>query len=109
MSNRRQTKPLSRFNRPTEIGTILKSALRSKGIDKELDKYQFVLEWDQIVGREIAGKTTPEYLRGSTLVVKVSDSTWAQELSFQKDVIINRMNRRFGDTSKINDIRFVVE
>ena len=93
---------------PSEVGAVLQTALRAKGIDKDLDRYRFILEWDQIVGDEIAKRTCPECMRGSTLIVKVSDSTWAQELSFQKEVIIKRMNRICKDTAPVSDIRFVV-
>ena len=92
---------------PQPIQGTLNSALARAGIAKDLARYQFVLRWAEIVGEDIAARTKPEALRGDTLVVRVCDSAWAQELTFQKDVILNRLERFFGDDCP-RDLTFYV-
>ena len=90
------------------VNSILHSVIKDKKLVDGFARYQFVLRWKEIVGEEVAKRTAPECLRGSTLVIRVCNSVWAQELSFQKDEIINQL-KRFNDYGKeIDDIKFIV-
>ena len=93
---------------PQPVEGILKSVLKRTGIDKELARYRFVTDWEKIVGAQIAAVTQPEGFRGSTLVIRVSSSTWAQELSFTKDVLIKRLQRYLDEGVTLKDIHFYV-
>jgi len=99
--------PLTRRS-PRIVKGILKSVLKSHGLEKKLARYEFILQWKEIVGAEIAKRARPEYIRGDTLVVGVESSTWAQELSFQKDIILNRL-KRYSDFEGLVDIHFKVK
>ena len=94
--------------RPEKVSSILKAALKRKGIDKKIDKYKFVLYWKEIVGEEIASRTKPECIRGGSLVVKVSDATWANELSFRKSFILKRLAEYFDGQDVPTDVQFYV-
>lgn len=97
--------------KPQAAGKILSLALKRYGLDKEVAKYEFVLHWRAIMGASIADRTRPEAIQGSTLVVRVSNPQWAQELSFQKEIILKRLNRFLSDShamAQVNDVRFVV-
>ena len=98
----------SRTLPPDAINLVLKRALKRKGLDKDIARYQFVLHWEEIVGEEIAKRAVPECVRGDTLVVRVKDSAWAQELSFQKNVILKRLAHYSGKELKLNDVHFYV-
>ncbi|NDC38220.1 MAG: DUF721 domain-containing protein [Proteobacteria bacterium] len=96
---------------PQAAGKILSLALKRYGLDKEVAKYEFVLHWRSIMGALIADRTRPEAIQGSTLVVRVSNPQWAQELAFQKEIILGRLNRFLKDshaTAEVDDVRFVV-
>ena len=90
------------------IQNILSRALGKHGLDREIARYKFVLHWDEIVGEEIARRAKPDSIRGTTLMVKVSDSVWAQELSFQKEVILKRLKRFLSNGETVRDIQFFV-
>ena len=90
------------------VNSILHSVIKDKKLVDGFARYQFVLRWKEIVGEEIAKRTAPECLRGSTLVIRVCNSVWAQELSFQKSEILKQISR-FNDYGKeIDDIKFIV-
>lgn len=94
---------------PQKVNGVLRAALRRYGIDKDLARYQFVTHWNEIVGEDIAKRSKPECFRNGALIVRVSDSAWAQELSFRKDVILQRLRRFINDDEVVNDVMFYVD
>lgn len=93
---------------PAPILNVLTSALKTYGLDKEIARYDFVLHWKDIVGAEIFKRTKPECIRGKALVVRVSNSTWAQELSFHKDFILGRLKKYLKSDEIVDDVHFYV-
>ena len=97
-----------RKSKPVAAEAILKRALKKYGLDRDIARYHFVLKWEEIVGAEIARRSRPECIRGKSLFVRVADSMWAQELSFQKAVILHRLKKYVADGQQVEDIRFCV-
>jgi len=91
------------------INNVLHSALQQFNLVEGFQRYQFVARWSEIVGEEIAKRTKPDCLRGNTLVIRVCNSAWAQELSFQKDLILNRLQRYNDYGRKVTNITFFVD
>lgn len=87
---------------------VLEKALRKYGLEKKINRYKFVTMWPKIMGAAIAERTRPEFIRQETLHIRVADPAWAQELSFQKPVIIRRLQRFMQNEVKITDLRFFV-
>ena len=106
----KRTKPARRPRQKNLLGVdqVLTRTLAQYGIEEKLTRYRFVLHWDEIVGPEIAKRTRPECVRGDSLVVRVSDSAWAQELSFQKHVILSRLSKFLERGHVVRDIKFYV-
>ncbi|MCB0333551.1 MAG: DUF721 domain-containing protein [Bdellovibrionales bacterium] len=98
-----------RFAQPQVVQNILRSALKRRGLDQKIARYEFVLHWSEIVGAEIAKRAHPERIRGNTLVVRVSNAAWAQELSFQKSIILRRLKRFLENEDIVRDIVFQTE
>ena len=99
---------LSKNSLPSPVARVLQSALGKNGLDKKLARYRFVLHWDEIVGERIARLAQPECLRDGALIVRVNDSAWAQELSFQKRVILARLAKYVDPSDHITDVMFYV-
>lgn len=93
---------------PLAAEKVLALALKKYGIDKDIARYKFVLHWKEIVGEEIAKRTRPECIRKDALIVRVVNSSWAQELSFQKEVILARLKRFLSNDATVGDIQFYV-
>ncbi|MCC6955038.1 MAG: DUF721 domain-containing protein [Deltaproteobacteria bacterium] len=96
---------------PKQIGDILDSALqhglRHTGIGARRNDFDVFRNWKAIVGEEVAGVTEPEKLqRRTTLVVRVFDSAWLQELALQKEALLEKIRVASPD-STINELRFL--
>jgi predicted nucleic acid-binding Zn ribbon protein len=98
----------ARQRAPELVQGILKAVLKNKNLDKDLARYKFVTEWESIVGKQIAAVTRVEAFRGTTLVIRVADNMWAQELQFHKEPLVKRLQRHAGEDVAIEDIRFYV-
>ena len=94
---------------PVKAEDILRLALKKHHIDRELDRYRFVLHWREIVGEDVARRATPECFRDDILFVRVANSAWAQELEFQKGSILARLKGYLARGCEVKDIRFLVE
>lgn len=93
---------------PTVVGQVLSQALKNYGLEQDLARYQFVLHWKDIVGAEVAKRTKPETLRNGRLTIKVSDSAWAQELSFQAPLIIKQLQKHLSEGQLVKELFFRV-
>ncbi len=92
----------------TLVKGILAKALAYKGLDKKVERYEFILHWREIVGDKIADVTKPEYISRRALLVTVKHSAWAQELNFQKPVLLQKLARYLKKGDIVNDIIFRV-
>ena len=94
---------------PDSIKSILSAVLKKHGLETKLAKYDFVLHWPEIVGPEIAKRTKPLQIRNGILTVAVQNSIWAQELTFNKKMIIKKLVERAGEqNNSVKDIHFNV-
>jgi hypothetical protein len=92
----------------TRIKGILSKALAHKGLDKKIERYEFILHWQEIVGESLARISKPECIVNKALIVRVVHSTWAQELAFMKPVLIQKVIPYLKKGDMINDIVFRV-
>lgn len=75
--------------RPKTAAQIIDHKLGYGRLKTKRKEYEFFARWPQIVGPEIAAVTLPEkILRGSTLVVRVLDDAWTQELTLRSREIL---------------------
>ncbi len=59
------------------------------------------------MGKEIAQVAVPEKIvRGKVLVIRVIDSVWAQELSMQKQALLDKIFA-FGKGAVLEDLKFI--
>ncbi len=82
------------------------SMLRKFGIDNAVAQNKALNMWDEIVGDNVARNTKPDRVEHGVIIVKVSSPTWRQELYFQKNEIIEKINNTIGKRV-IRDIRFI--
>lgn len=91
--------------RPHKIGTVLRRTLRRMELDTRLEGYRVWHLWDDIVGEKIARRAQPERLRNQILFVKVSNSTWMQQLQTMKPMLLEKIHETVKE-ARITDIRF---
>ena len=92
----------------TLVKGILAKALAYKGLDKKVERYEFILHWREIVGDQVADVTKPEYISRRALIVTVKHPAWAQELNFMKPVLLQKLARFLKRGDVVNDIVFRV-
>lgn len=90
-----------------KVDDALSSTLKRYGLVERFAEYEFILSWREIVGEEIAKRSRPECFQNGSLIVRVCNSTWAQELAFQKHVILHRL-RKHLENEAIEDVVFTV-
>ncbi len=61
--------------------------------------------WPEVVGATVARHSEALEVQNGTLVVKTKNPTWRNEIAFQKDEILMRLNDRL-ENFEIKDIRF---
>ena len=79
------------------IKKVLERALRNLGIEKKVKEGRVFEVWDKAVGKKIGAHAHPLKIKRGKLFVKVTDSSWLQELSFLKEKIIKKVNKGLGE------------
>ena len=82
------------------------SMLRKFGIENAIAQNNALNIWNEIVGEKVAKHTEPSSVEHGVIIVKVSSPAWRQELFFQKNEIIKKLNNTIGK-NVIRDIRFI--
>ena len=63
------------------------------------------LKWEKIIGKTIASATEPIKIEKKKLYIKCKNSTWRNEINFQKNEIIKKINKNTNtNTNTINEI-----
>ena len=93
------------MNKPDSIGSILESLFESYGITDGVKQQQALNLWREIVGKTIADVTIPTKIEHGRMFVQVENPSWRQEITFYKQKIIKRLNKKLGKNI-IKDIIF---
>ncbi len=98
------------------VGQSLQRLLSKWGLERQFAIRHALSAWEEIVGEPIARIARPLRLENATLWVAVRTHTWAQELTFHKATLLQRLNERVdnflhpeGSTEPaFRNLRFVV-
>ena len=94
--------------KPQSVAGILEKTLKYHRLENKLEEYSGFPYWRSVVGEEIAKVAKPEkIISKKILVVRVLDAVYAQELAFEKENIIEKLNAlKIG--AIFEDIKFIV-
>ena len=90
-----------------KLSEILEKSLKRLDLAGRLTEHGVWPIWNEIVGPTIARNAQPEKIRNGTLFVKVTGSTWMQQLQYMKEMIADKLNQRIGK-EVVKNIFFVV-
>lgn len=97
---------MAAWNRKEQaLGSVLPGLLEDKGWKKKFDQYSFFPCWEKVVGAEIAACTAPVKIVRDVLWLEVENSTWMQQLQFEKLQILEKVNRTL-QYSRLRDVKF---
>ncbi len=88
-------------------GRGVKSLLLKIAGDRYKDLVLFALSWERVVGSTMAERSSVERFHNHILYVGVTNSVWLQELSLNKPLILERLNREHR--GKIKDIVYYIK
>src|SRR5215471_7680574 len=91
---------------PRQIGDVLAQLIARRGYAPQQSTAALQSAWEQVAG-EFAAVTRAGNLSRGTLEILVSNNLLAQELGFQSDELIARL-QKLSPASKINKLRFRV-
>ncbi|MFM8244418.1 MAG: DUF721 domain-containing protein [Candidatus Fonsibacter sp.] len=78
------------------LGDALKVFLDKSRIKGSIQAFQIQEAWEKIMGKTIAGYTDKIQIHGNTLYISTSVASLRQELLYQKEQIIQRVNEQLG-------------
>lgn len=81
---------------PPPVSQALRALAARRGWRSHLAAGDLHAIWDQVVGPQLAERTTPLRLQGGVLVLAASSSLWAAEVRQLTRVITERINTRLG-------------
>ena len=88
------------------LGGAIRDLIENLGISRKIREYDAVIQWNEVVGEQIARVTEAVKIEKGVLVVRVHNGPWRNELTLMKDDVIEKMNAALGD-QEVKEIRFV--
>ncbi|MEY3350350.1 MAG: hypothetical protein RIQ50_461 [Bacteroidota bacterium] len=79
------------------FGDALKKFLESSRMKSRMQSLTIEEHWEAIMGETIARYTDSIELRNSVLFIRTSVAALKNELAFQKDLILQRVNESMGE------------
>lgn len=89
------------------IAGILPEVARHHGWSNKLDQHSFFPHWAEIVDEDVGQCSRPLKIVKNVLWLEVENSTWMQQLQFEKVRILEDINATLK-LSRIKDIKFVL-
>lgn len=95
------------MSKPSTIGDLIRGRLATLGLARKIKEAGVTVTWPELVGPEIAAHTRVIKLDRGKLFVSVDEPTWRQELTYQKQLIREKINASLGEGEKlVDDIMF---
>ncbi len=85
-----------KFKDTPSLGDILKEYIQKSPVKHQLQTMQLSDVWEQIMGKTIAGYTESLQIIGNKLIITTHIAPLKQELQYQKNKIIERVNEHMG-------------
>jgi len=93
-----------------ELRHLIQGQLGALDLTRKVAEHTAPLVWDEVVGDRIASVTEVVGIDRGVLRVSAKSAAWAQELTFHKEAILDRLNRRLQSVAPgpiVTDIRFL--
>ena len=91
--------------KPQKLGDIIRTVLSERGYLKQCLEAEIINRWPDLVGERIADVTECRDVKSGVIYVKVSSSSWRNEISFLKKEIMDKIKKETR-CKTIKDITF---
>jgi len=93
------------MSKPEPISAIIGRQLAGLGLTRKIKQASVEHLWPALMGPEIAGHTKVVKIDAGLLFVSVDSPVWRQELHYQKETLIAKLNQELAEKI-ISDIMF---
>ncbi|HCO70125.1 DUF721 domain-containing protein [Mesotoga sp.] len=87
------------------IGQIFDDLVTSSGLFRKIRVFELNKDWEEIVGKQIANHSSIVDFTDGTLIIRVDDGMWLNEMKLRENILLERMNSAIG-VEAIKRIRF---
>lgn len=88
-----------------KVGDLIGDAIGRKELLRTARAQVAMQRWPEAVGEILARVTEPQSYDSGTIWVLVNGSSWAQELHFAKDTVLQRLNSFAGEEKMFTELR----
>jgi len=79
------------------IGDAMRKFLQGSQLKGSIQALQIEEVWEQLMGKTVARYTDRIRIHGQTLYIETAIAPLRQELLYQKDIIVQRVNEALGE------------
>lgn len=79
-----------------KIDNIIKDVIKNKKIKRKIKENAIIDIWKELVGEKISDISKPNKIENDILFVDIISSTWAQELKFFENKILNDIKNKMN-------------
>lgn len=94
-----------RKHQPTALGDILEKVLVNTPLQKEVNKKKLALQWQKIVGEDVAKISRPLYTKKNILFIGCESPVALEYIRWHEKVIVKKARKFFG--KEINVIKCI--
>ncbi len=90
-----------------QISRLLPGLVQDKGWERQLDLHSIFPRWQELVGEEVYQHARPLKIEKDVLWMEVENSSWLQQLQYQKLELLDIFNSCFR-LARLRDIKMVL-
>jgi len=83
--------------KPEHISSVVKNFLKELGLETAYKQHQALLLWPEVVGAGLSRVTEPVRIEYGRMYIRVTNSSWRQEVYYFKYQIIERLNKKLNE------------
>ena len=78
------------------IKDVIRDCLSEMHIDRKLKEVELVAQWESLMGKTVANRTSQIYIRDRVLYLRITSPVLKSELLMMRQVIIDKLNENAG-------------
>ncbi|MEP1096802.1 MAG: DUF721 domain-containing protein [Cyclobacteriaceae bacterium] len=86
--------------------TAFNQFLKEENLEHTFKQKQLITNWEKVMGKTIASRTTQIFFKKKTLFVKLSSAPLKQEMQNSKDKFLDLVSDEIGK-GEVEDVRFL--
>jgi predicted nucleic acid-binding Zn ribbon protein len=80
-----------------KISEVILDCLRELRIDRKLKEVHLVTQWESMMGKTVANRTSRIYIKNGILYIHVTSSVLKSELLMMRGEILEKLNEKAGE------------